>query len=66
MNKMYRNLIRFGLYMIGLISIGFVVPEYYKGVSGFAFIFALVFFLGFILSQSVKDLENYLFKKEKL
>ena len=62
MNKIYRNIIRYGLIFCAMVSIAFVTPEYYKGVFGFGIILVLAFCIGFILSQSIKDIEKYLFK----
>ena len=63
MNKIYINGIRYLLIFCAVFSIGSVTPEYYKGVFGFGFILILAFCIGFILSQSIKDIENYLIKK---
>ena len=62
MNKMYKNIIRYGLIFCAMFSIAHVTPEYYKGFFGFGVILVLAFCIGFILSQSIKDIEEYLFR----
>ena len=66
MNVIYKNIIRYGLIFCAMVSIAFVTPEYYKGVFGFGIILTLAFCIGFILSQSIKDIEKYLFKDKEV
>ena len=65
MNKIYKNMIRYGLIFIAIFTISCVTPDHYKDFFGFGFILALTFCVGFILSQSIKDIEEYLDKKQK-
>lgn len=65
MNKIYKNIIRYGLIFIAVFTISCVTPQYYQDVFGFGFILVLAFCIGFILSQSIKDIEEYLDKKDK-
>ena len=64
MNKTYKNIIRYGLIFCAIFSIACITPEYYKGIFGFGIILILTFCIGFILSQSIKDIEKYLFNEE--
>ena len=66
MNIIYRNIIRYGLIFCGMFSIACVTPEYYKGIFGFGVILIVAFCIGFILSQSIKDIEKYLFKDKEV
>ena len=55
MNKIYKNIIRYCLIFIAVFSINaFSEPEFNIGI-----IITLSFCIGFILSQSVKDIEGY-------
>jgi len=56
MNKIYKNILRYGQIFIIIVLI-----EHFSHVGcGLGFILALVFIGGFILSQAIKDIENYL------
>ena len=64
MNKIYKNMIRYGLIFCAMFSIAHVTPEYYKGVFGFGLILTLAFCIGYILARSMEDIENYFIKKD--
>ena len=61
MKMKYKNLIRYGLIFLAMFSIAMVTPENAKQINGFGIILVLAFCIGFMLSQSIKDIEKYLF-----
>ena len=64
MNKIYRNIIRYGLIFCAMFSIQYSANT--KGDFWYAFIIVLAFCIGFLLSQHIKDIEEYLNKRYKI
>jgi len=59
MNKIYRNLIRYVLIFMAMFSIS-AFADLKMENWGYAMIVVLAFSIGFMLSQSIKDIEESL------